>query len=1047
MTVAMPACCRSAVTWAVALLLAVAISACEDLQSADDVFRPLPAPPATVVTGDFDGDGLSDVMVGYGTDYLGITMGRQDAYGAWTRHDLGTLVFGSELMAATDLDGDGASDLIAAGRGLDRFNVLRNRGDGTFTNTVKVVAPSSPDNLTHVSALTSATAPSGKRLVAVAFSTEDPNALVKPNNVIVYEAAGGTLTATNSFQFFDPAPGDATALQLHDLDADGRLDLLVGTADGTIQIYRGLAGVDGQFASAPKTLSHPGHTAAITALAAGDVGTSGSTAVGDFGSWPADGMADVVAAFADGSTVFGWRGRGAMTFDPPATVGAHAFAGVASTVGLGIDPAGTGRWSALAGGTALAFVQSPGRYDPLRFRTGCSASAGAVLFTGDLDSPYALALVCPVSSDPRVIVTFPGRRRLLAPPSLALGRQRAGTAGADTTVTLAAPDVIIGDDDRYIGYVSVTGARIEGPDAEDFEIVRAQAGPCGAPGLPSAQTACNPQVRFVPRTPGPKEATLVIESNGYRARGAPSQSIALTGTGTGAVASAPASLPLGDVSIRGSAAAALTVRNTGNETLAVDALELEDAGDGWSVSPGTCTGSVAPGGSCDAQVRYAPSATGAVTASLRVRSDGVGAEPVVALSARGIGSGVTAEPVALGAVAVGRSHAATVEVVNSGDDVLRIASVAAAGRDAAHVTVDPADCLAGAVAPGESCALEVAVTPDTRGELDASLQIASNAPSSPNVVALAATGVQGVLGAPGTVALGNVRVGSFAEQTVELENEGDAPLGIGTLAVAGPVELTADACSDAMLAIGDRCAVTVRFAPAVTGELDARLVVPNDGEGGERTTELTGTALPVEEPGPPGRPGPPDRPREPVDPGSPQLPGDRGPAGEEPPPPAPAALKVTVARRVSVRRGADVRLRIDVRNTGGSAVRAAKLQLRLPAALRRILAQPAPAPGGQPVPGGGRPAPGGGRPAPGGGPAPGGQPAPDGKPAPVPPPPPRRTRTVTLSLGRLAHGASRSVTVTLRGRPGARRGDVRLVVRALAPGVASAPATSTLRIR
>ena len=1041
----MPARRRSAAVAAVALLLALALSACEDLQSADDYLRPLPGSPAAAVTGDFDGDGLDDVMVGYGADYLGITMARQDVYGAWTRHDLGTFVFGSELMAVTHLDDDGAADLIAAGRGLDRFNVLRNRGDGTFDNNVKVVAPSSPDNLTHITALASATAPSGSELVAVAFSTEDPDAAVRPNSVVVYEATGGGLRAANLFQLFDPAPGQATALRLHDLDGDGRLDLLVGTVDGAIQVYRGTGSGDGEFETAPTTLSHPDHPAAVTALAAGDVGTAGSTAIGDFGSWPADGRADVVAAFADGATVYGWRGRGGMTFDPPATVGVHGISGAERTVGLGVDPTGSGKWSGLAGRAALAFAQSPGRYDPLLFRGGCNTSAGAVLFTGDRDAPYALALVCPVPSDPRVLVTVPGRRRLLTPASVALGRQRVGTAGADTTVTLAAPDVVL-DEDDFVGYVSVAGARLEGPDAADFEIVRAPAGPCGAPGNPSAQIACQPQVRFVPRSPGDKQATLVVDSNAYRAAGAPPQSVVLTGTGMGAVASAPAALALGDVALRGSASATLTLSNTGNEPLSVDALELEEAGDGWSVTPGSCTEAVDPGASCDAQVRYAPSAAGAATASLRIRSDGVGAEPVVALSARGIASGVTAAPLALGQVAVGEARAATVEVVNSGDDALRISAVTAAGPDAARVAVDPAACLAGAVAPGAHCSLEVTVTPGARGPLDASLEVVSNAPSSPNVVALAATGVQGVLSAPGQAALGSVRVGHFVEQAVELEDEGDAPLALGTLAAEGPVTLTDDACSGATLAVGGSCAVTVRFAPTAEGALDARLVVPNDGEGGERAIALTGIGLPAETPGQPGDPGDPGQPGDPGDPGHPGgsgQPGGPGGSGSSdgpgpgaggPTAPARAALRVAVPRRAAVTRGADVRLPIVVTNTGTRAVTAAGLRLRLPAALRRIVPPRPPAAGG---PLGGQPQ--------GGAPRPGAPSA--GRPAPVqPPPPPLRPRTVTVRLGSIAPGASRTLTVTLRARPRAGRGTVRVLARAVAPAATSAAARSAVRI-
>jgi hypothetical protein len=54
---------------------------------------------------------------------------------------------------------------------------------------------------------------------------------------------------------------------------------------------------------------------------------------------------------------------------------------------------------------------------------------------------------------------------------------------------------------------------------------------------------------------------------------------------------------------------------------------------------------------------------------------------------------------------------------------------------------------------------------------------------------------------------------------------------------------------------------------------------------------------------------------------------------------------------------------------------------------------------------------------------------------------------VTLRLGRIAPGTSRARVVTLLVRPGTHRGHVTLVVRASAPGVASAVATSRVLVR
>ncbi|MBB4662378.1 choice-of-anchor D domain-containing protein [Conexibacter arvalis] len=1020
------------------VVAAAAASGCM-LQTADDYYSSMPARPVSVVTADFDGNGQEDALFGYSaSDFAGITLVTQDDYGFWAKRELSTFLLGSELMAVTDFDGDQTPDVVAAQRGADRLTLLRNSGNGTFTESTKEIAPASPPGTTRLTALASATAPSGKRLVAAAFETDDPYAAVRPRSVVTYEATRTGLSATNMFQRFDVIPGDARELRLHDVDGDGRLDLVIGTAIGTIQIYRGLGGSDGDFATTPTTLSQPGQSGPITALAVGDARTP--PARGDkpsYGDWPVDGRADVVAGFG-GMYAYGWRGRGGMSFDPPIVAGSIGIDG-ARLGALAIDPAGSGNWMGIGRDTAVGFAQTASGWQQLLTHMNCGPFRTA-LFHNDTPgaaetAPFAAAFTCNAVRTTQALIAVPLRRRLVAPAEVALGDQRAGTAGAAATVQLDAVDWQPGEAEEP-AEVAINQLSLTGPDAAEFEIVRGDLGACT-----DGTGACAPQVRFAPRTPGAKQATLVIRSDAYRAAGAPHHSVRLTGTATGALATAPATLALGDVAVGASGATELTIANGGTEPLSISALELDGAGPGWTVSRDGCAALVAPGGSCTARVSYAPSAAGPASATVRVVSDSVGAAPLVGLSARGIASGVTAAPIALGPIAVGEHASATAAIVNSGNQPLRIASIAAAGPDAARVTVDAAACTAAPIPAAGGCDVEVAVAPGARGPLDAELRVVSDAPSSPNVVALTASGVQGVAQAPASVALGNVRVGFFAEAEVALENGGDAPLRLGSIAVdGGAATVVADACSGSALAVGQRCAATVRFAPTAVGVLDARLRVPNDGEGGERTIELTGTALPADvpdggdpgpgpgddpdggDPGPgPGddpdggdpRPGPGDDP----DGGNPRPgPGDgRGPGSDPGPGPggepgpgdrpraASARLRLTAPARATVRRGRTVRLRIAVANRGGRAAVATKLRMRLPGALRW---QPPRVKGRRPKP----------------------------------------TRAIVVSLGRLAPGAAREVTLTLRALPGARRGAVKLTLRADGGG-AAARATSTLRIR
>lgn len=1010
----------------VLLAAAVAVSACE-VPSASSDLGILPGTPRAVLAGDFDGDGRADVLIGYGNEYAGISAARQDAYGFWSRHELRTIVFGSELLASTDVNGDGAADVIAAATGVGQFNVLRNRGDGTFTVSTHDVAPHAEAGSVRIRALTSATAPSGDRLVSIAYENDDPHALGTPRTVSTFRAAGGTLSPANVFQWFDPVPGDANVIELADTDGDGRLDLLIGTKTGAVQIYRGTS-PEGTFHHVPTTLSVPGRTGAVTALAVGDVRTVAQSPA----QWALDGHADILVSLDDGGEVHGWRGSADGRFAAAEAMGvingpARGF------VELAIGPRGD--WGGLSRGRASAVVPTTSGYGTAFAQTDgrlCTVTTGTLFPNDSTEAPFSAAVDCVAGGGlSRGLAIVPSRARLGLPETVALGSVRAATRGATTTIELDQVDFEPHPQDMVSGSVWVHSLRIEGPDAGEFELVRADTGWCGE--VMTDWDPCRPQVRFAPTSPGSKEASLVIETSAYRAPGTPPHTIALTGTATGAAASAPATVALGDVAYGGSASAPVTIANTGNESLTISSLELVDATAGWTIAAGSCADPVAPGRTCTATAGCAPPAAGAAAASLKIVSDGVGEAPVVALSARGISSGVTGGPVAFGPVTVGRSATVQAAITNNGEVALQISAVAPSGPDAARVTVSASDCTAAPVAAGRSCTVSATFAPGARGALDASLQVTSNAPSSPNVIALSGTGVQGRAVAPETVALGTIRVGFFTEQVVTVRNDGDAPLAVGTLARDGSSAfgLRDDACSQATLAVGGECAVTVRFAPSAVGGHTAQLHVPGDGVGGARTVALSATALAVEDdrpevperpsdprdPGDPGDPGPgnpggPGGPAGPAGPGGPIGPG--GPGGSEGPgadkPVARAVLSMTAPARVVVRRGGAVRVRIGLRNDGTAPARAVQIRSALPARLRWQPPHRRPAASRRAGARRGRA--------------------------------PRPTRSVTVKVGRIPAGASRTITVILQAPRTAQRGTVTVAFR-----TTGARATTRVRVR
>ena len=139
--------------------------------------------PIALVTGDFNGDGRTDLAVAnYGTypnyDTVSVLLGNGDG----TFQKQVTYAVGNEPRAivAGDFNGDGRTDLAVANYGSNDVSILLGNGDGTFQDqitypvgsrptrswrvtspaTAAPISPSSTTTTTYRSCWATATAPS-----------------------------------------------------------------------------------------------------------------------------------------------------------------------------------------------------------------------------------------------------------------------------------------------------------------------------------------------------------------------------------------------------------------------------------------------------------------------------------------------------------------------------------------------------------------------------------------------------------------------------------------------------------------------------------------------------------------------------------------------------------------------------------------------------------------------------------------------------------------------------------------------------------------------
>jgi len=149
---------------------------------------------------------------------------------------------------------------------------------------------------------------------------------------------------------------------------------------------------------------------------------------------------------------------------------------------------------------------------------------------------------------------------------------------------------------------------------------------------------------------------------------------------------------------------------------------------------------LAAGASCTISVTFTPTVAGTQTGRL-VLTDGDGNTPTVLLTATG---GIPVVDLVPGTLSftdqiVGTTSAAqSVALTNSGDGILDIASIEVSGDFA-----ETNDCpmpFPSSLAAGESCTIDVTFTPTDLGARTGGVTITSNAPSSPDTIALSGTG-------------------------------------------------------------------------------------------------------------------------------------------------------------------------------------------------------------------------------------------------------------------------------------------------------------------
>jgi hypothetical protein len=227
----------------------------------------------------------------------------------------------------------------------------------------------------------------------------------------------------------------------------------------------------------------------------------------------------------------------------------------------------------------------------------------------------------------------------------------------------------------------------------------------------------------------------------------------------------PATHAYGDVPVGANATQTFVIRNVGNADLDVTSTSLV-GGDSnqFAITQGAAPFTIAPGGTRNLDVRFAPTSAGTKATTLRLASDDPDESPLdVALS----GNGVTTPDIAVtptshnyGNVSVGANQVISFTVSNTGTGNLVVNAPSLTGADASAFSIVSGQS-GFTLGPGATGAIDVRFSPLNEGPKSATLTIPSTDPDeNPFLVSLDGTGVTAGTTAP---AFQEVREGASSD--------------------------------------------------------------------------------------------------------------------------------------------------------------------------------------------------------------------------------------------------------------------------------------------
>lgn len=418
-------------------------------------------------------------------------------------------------------------------------------------------------------------------------------------------------------------------------------------------------------------------------------------------------------------------------------------------------------------------------------------------------------------------LTATGQQAVLtfAPSTLgALPSTQVGQTADSSAVTLS-----------NAGNVVASGLQLAAPNG--FTLVNST---CGT--QLNAGSSCTFNVRFAPTAAQAYSGSLTANAD------SPSTAASLLVSGTGVSQSAALTdVPFGGIAVGSNSSMTSTLTNTGVGPLSITPPTASSvSGTDFSFAATTCGSTLASGATCTVTVKFTPSAAATRVGTLTVAT-GAGSK-TANLSATGQQAVLSFTPATLGTfpnTQVGQTADSVKVTLSNGGNVT--ASALSLATTSGY-SVDNSTCSSSLNA-GSSCTFNVRFAPTAAQTYSGSIAASAAAPATTATLAVSGSGAsQGA--AISDVSFGNRTANSTTDLTSTLSNTGVGPLSMTPPAAASVTgsgfSFVSTTCG-ASVAVGESCAITVRFSPTNNSAYSGSLVVVTGA--GAKTAALIGQGL------------------------------------------------------------------------------------------------------------------------------------------------------------------------------------------------------------